>query len=406
MDNYNNNFNAENDQNFVIVNSNKEDKFSNTWETADYKIVEPKKKRKGRGKVAALITGGLLCAIIGGVIGAGGVYYLNRKLYTTDVNGTTATKGVNYDPPTFAKDEQALTTTDVVKKVSPAVVTVSTNSIQQGLFSPTEQEGVGSGFIINEEGYVLTNFHVISGAQQLKVTLNSGKEVNAKIVNYDQEQDLAVVRITDNIKVPGVVELGDSDALQAGEEVIAIGSPLGKEFVGSVTKGIISSPSRVIESNGKKTTFIQTDATINPGNSGGPLINSTGQVIGINTAKKVGEGIEGMGFSIPINQVKDRLATLSKPILKLGVQVREVDANTAKQNNLEEGIWIADVEEFSPAEKGGIQRGDLIINFDGQRVKKLDELNKLKEKHKSGDTVKITVLRDGKEVNLNIKLTE
>lgn len=403
MDKYNNNFNSEDDKNFILVNSNQEEKFSNTWVKADYKPIEPKKKRKGMGKIAAMVTAGLLCAIIGGAIGAVGVYYLNKDLYAA---GTTATKVVNYDPPTFAKDNQALSITDVVKKVAPAVVTVSTKSVQQGLFSPTEQEGVGSGFIINEEGYVLTNYHVISGAQQLKVTLNNGKEVNAKIVNYDQEQDLAVVKITDNIKIPAVVELGDSNALQAGEEVIAIGSPLGKEFVGTVTKGIISSPSRTVSVNGKNTIFIQTDATINPGNSGGPLINSKGQVVGINTAKQSGDGIEGMGFSIPINQAKDRLGALTKPILKLGVQVREVDAATAKQYDLQEGIWIADVEQFSPAEKGGIQRGDLIINFDGQRVKKLDELNKLKEKHKAGDTVKVTVLRDGKEVNLDIKLTE
>lgn len=374
---------------------------------------KPKKKRSGN--FIGYLAVALVCSMLGGLLGAGGVLYVapqsdafkNTELYKRVVRD----KAINYGPTTLAAEKDALTVTQIVNKIGPAVVGVSTKSVQNyGLFGSKVAEGIGSGFIINEEGYILTNYHVINGAQEVKVILSDGKEVAAKVVNYDQQADMAVVKITDNIKVPGVAELGDSESVQVGESVVAIGNPLGKEFLGSVTSGIVSAVNREVNIQGKNLTLIQTDAAINPGNSGGPLVNARGQVIGINTAKinteAVAGGVEGIGFSIPINQAKEKLGTLSKPLLKIGIAGRDVDDKTAAENKVPTGVYIAQVQEFSPAEKAGIKPGDIITSFDGQKVSTIDEVNKLKSKHNSGDVVKVEVYRDGKNKMLDLKLEE
>ena len=342
--------------------------------------------------------------MLGGVIGAGGVYYAFKN--SIPVSKLENNSNTSANPPEFKGEDGALTVPQVVEKVTPAVVGVSTKSlVRDQFFNVKEQEGLGSGFIINEEGYVVTNYHVINGAQEVKVIFSDGKEVNAKVVNYDAERDIAVIKITDDVKMPGIAQLGDSSTVKAGEEVIAIGNPLGKEFSSTVTKGIVSSPNRKMKTeNGNVLDYIQTDAAINPGNSGGPLINSKGEVIGINTAKKVGEDIEGIGFAIPINEVKTRLGSLSKPILKLGITARTVTPELAKENKLEEGVYVVGVQEFSPAEKAGLKIGDLIVEFGGKRVKTLEELNQVKSQYNDGDSVPVEIIRDGKKVNLNLTL--
>lgn len=362
------------------------------------------KQKSGFKRGIAMIAGAVIVAILGGAIGAGGVYYAFKNsipVSTLENNSNSAT-----NPPEFKGEDGALTVPQVVEKVTPAVVGVSTKSlVRDQFFNVKEQEGLGSGFIINEDGYVVTNYHVINGAQEVKVIFSDGKEVNAKVVNYDAERDVAVIKITDDVKMPGIAQLGDSSTVKAGEEVIAIGNPLGKEFSSTVTKGIVSSPNRKMKTEtGNVLDYIQTDAAINPGNSGGPLINSKGEVIGINTAKKVGEDIEGIGFAIPINEVKTRLDSLSKPILKLGITARTVTPELAKENNLEEGIYVVGVQEFSPAEKAGLKIGDLIIEFGGKRVKTLEELNQAKSKYNDGDSVPVEIIRDGKKVKLNLTL--
>ncbi len=206
--------------------------------------------------------------------------------------------------------------------------------------------------------------------------------------------------------MPGVATLGDSDLLQAGQEVIAIGNPLGKEFVGTVTKGIVSAASRSLQNqDGSTSVYIQTDAAINPGNSGGPLINANGEVIGINSAKISEAGVEGIGFSIPINSVKDKIGALSKQSLTLGISIRDLDKNAAKQYKLVEGIYVASVVEYSPAEKAGIKAGDVIVGFNGKSIKTSAELSSEKNKLNEGDKVKIVVNRDGKEVTLEITMS-
>ncbi|EOU1681130.1 trypsin-like peptidase domain-containing protein [Clostridium perfringens] len=362
------------------------------------------KKKSGFKRGMALIAGAVIVAILGGAIGAGGVYCAFKNSIPVSTLENNSNTSVN--PPAFKGEDGALTVPQVVEKVTPAVVGVSTKSlVRDQFFNVKEQEGLGSGFIINEEGYVVTNYHVINGAQEVKVIFSDGKEVNAKVINYDPERDIAVIKITDDVKMPGIAQLGDSSTVKAGEEVIAIGNPLGKEFSSTVTKGIVSSPNRKMKTeNGNVLDYIQTDAAINPGNSGGPLINSKGEVIGINTAKKVGEDIEGIGFAIPINEVKTRLGSLSKPILKLGITARTVTPELAKENKLEEGVYVVGVQEFSPAEKAGLKIGDLIIEFGGKRVKTLEELNQAKSQYNDGDSVPVEIIRDGKKVNLNLTL--
>lgn len=394
-------------------NAAQEEKFENPYDNFNAQSSRKPKKRKSkksRGgfgkKVAAIVCGALICTLAGGAAGAGATIYLSKN---TNVLDGSAVKKVVYENPTFTSSNSSMSVVDAVNKVKPAVVTVSTKSVVSGVFGQQEQQsGVGSGFIIDKEGSIITNYHVVEGANTVKVILSNGKEVNAKVVNYDATQDLAMVKITDsNVTIPGVAELGDSEKIQAGEEVIAIGSPLGEQFTGTVTKGIISAVNRTVQSSdGKTSNYIQTDAAINPGNSGGPLINSEGQVIGINTAKISQSGVEGFGFSIPINTAKERISSLSKPLLKIGISGIAVDEATARQQNLPVGVWVESVENFSAAAKAGLQKADVITSFDGKTVKTVEEINTLKAKHNNGDVVKVGITRDGKKLTLSLKLEE
>ncbi|CAM2079073.1 S1C family serine protease [Clostridium cuniculi] len=363
---------------------------------------EKKKKRRNSKGIAKYIALALICSLCGGVVGSGVTYFVTGKSGSNNSSGNT----IVTDPVSFATDNTALSAADIYKKVAPAVVMVSTKSVQSvnGWFQQ-ETEGMGSGFIINNDGYILTNYHVIDGAKEVTVTLSDGQEVTASVVNYDSDQDVAMIKINQDIEVPGVVELGDSDALQPGEEVLAIGNPLSKELSSTLTKGIVSALNRSIETEtGVSTNLIQTDTAINSGNSGGPLINTKGEVIGINTLK-ASDGAEGIGFAIPINDVKEKIDSLSKPILNLGVSIRVIDESMAKQLNMEEGLYIVEVNEFSPAEKAGLKGGDLIVKADGTRIKTFEELQEIKNSKEEGDTINIEFIRDGKTQNTTITLT-
>ena len=361
---------------------------------------KPKKKRKnGAFKSIALF---LIAGLLGGAIGGGSTYYIMKSYVDKSVN-----KVVTPNPQEFSTNSEALTASEAFEKVSPAVVIVSVSGVvdYSGII-PKETEGIGSGFIINEEGYILTNYHVIKGAKEVVITLSDGKDVKAKVINYDENQDVAMLKISDDsIKVPGVVELGDSEALKPGEQVIAIGTPLSKEFNHTVTAGIVSAVNRTVEtSSGVQLNLIQTDAAINPGNSGGPLVNTKGEVVGINNMKIASDEVEGIGFSIPINEIKDRIESLSKPILNLGISVREINSDLGKQYNMDEGLYIVQVTEFSPAEKAGLQGGDLIVKFDGKRIKTFQELKDIRDTKQEGDTVSVEVIRNGENKTFNVQL--
>jgi len=360
------------------------------------------KKKKRTGKFGSVVAIALICSLLGGAVGSA-VTYSTMERMKPQTKQQNVTSGNNQGEPSAMS---AMNIPDIVTKVSPAVVGVSTKSVSTNIFgfNMGEQEGIGSGFIFSEEGYVLTNYHVIANASQVKVIFNNGKEVNAKIVNYQPEADLAVLKITDKVDLPGVATLGNSENLQVGEQVIAIGNPLGKEYLGSVTTGIVSAVSRDVEIDGKKMNLIQTDTAINPGNSGGPLINSRGEVVGINTAKLSGQGIEGIGFSIPINDVTAKLENLVKQKIRLGVTVQNVTKDLADKYKLPVGVYITKVDNFSIAQKGGLQPGDVIVKFDGKKVETVEELNKLKDAHNEGDTIPVEFVRNGQNMTANLKI--
>jgi len=269
-----------------------------------------------------------------------------------------------------------------------------------------KQQGVGSGFIISKEGYILTNNHVVEGADQIKVKLAGGKELNGRIIGRDPKTDLALVKI-DGASDLQPLKLGDSDALKVGNWVVAVGSPFGLEQ--TVTAGIVSAKGRVIGS-GPYDNFIQTDASINPGNSGGPLINMSGEVVGINTAI-IASG-QGIGFAIPINMAKEIASQLQKKghVTRglLGVSIQDVTPALAKSFGLKEtkGALVAKVIPGGPAEKAGLEQGDVIVKFDGQTVAESKDLPRIVASTPVGKNVTVSVIRDGKEVERQVKIGE
>jgi len=299
--------------------------------------------------------------------------------------------------------------TQVAKKVGPAVVGIKnkTNAINWWTDEQYEvTQGEGSGVIISKDGYIITNNHVISGAKSVTVVLSGGKEVTASIVGADDQSDIAVVKI-DSKYVTSVAALGDSSKVEVGEFVVAIGNPLGQEFAGSVTFGVISAVNRTLDySNGIQVPLFQTDAAINPGNSGGALVNKNGEVVGINTAKIAETGVEGMGFSIPINYVKPIVSDIIKykqvqrPTIGIAL-----DYYTDSRGN-PVGMYIVKVYSGSGAAKAGLKEGDIIVEIDGKKIKSFNDIMNIIANHKIGDTITIKVLRDGDTKSFKVTLTK
>lgn len=307
-------------------------------------------------------------------------------------------------------------------KVLPSIVGITVeykvNSPYYGLSLQSTGSATGSGVIISEDGYILTNNHVVntsstssfyqvSEASKVTVKLyNDNTEYEAKIIGTDALTDLAVIKIDKN-GLPAA-ELGDSSSVKVGEFCMAIGSPLGMES--TVTAGIISASNRNITSDGKNLNVIQTDAAINSGNSGGALVNSKGQVIGINTIKISGTGIEGLGFAIPINSTVDIYKQLisdgkvKRPYI--GITGRDIDSKTAEQYKIVEGIYVLTIEQYSAAEKSELQQYDIITEADGKKVTTMDELNNLKNTKKIGDTINLKVYRNNEYKEIQIILGE
>ena len=264
-----------------------------------------------------------------------------------------------------------------------------------------KQQSLGSGFIIDKEGYILTNNHVVAGADAIKVKLASEKEYDAKIIGRDEKTDIALIKITKAPNDLPVAVLGDSDRLEVGEWVMAIGNPFGLQE--TVTVGVVSAKSRTIGA-GAYDDFIQTDASINPGNSGGPLFNLNGEVVGINTAIfSPSGGNIGIGFASPINMAKKIVKQLKEKgkVTRgwLGVIVQEVTPDLAKSFGLKEGkgALVADVEKGAPADVAGIKQGDVIVSFDGKTIAKMADLPLMVAETAVGKEVTITILREGSE---------
>lgn len=314
------------------------------------------------------------------------------------------------------------TAVGVAQKVLPSIVginvTYSVNSIFYGNQGTASAQG--SGVIISDDGYILTNNHVVNSssssssfyelgkASKITVKLyNDDTEYEAKIIGTDEQTDLAVIKIDkDGLTA---AELGDSDGVQVGEFCMAIGNNLGLGT--TVTDGIVSAVNReVTDEDGNSYTAIQTNAAINSGNSGGALVNSQGQVIGINTLKVSGDGVEGVGFAIPINSttgITDQLIEYNKVRRPyLGIGGIDLNEELAERNNLTVGIYVKTLETFSAAEKAGVKVGDVIVKVDGQDVESVEELNEIKNKKQIGDKITLTVWRDGKTQDIEVTLQE
>ncbi len=327
---------------------------------------------------------------------------------------------------------------DLAKRLKPVVVNISTKKVVKGggrvfrQFSPRErdpfrdffgedffnrffgetpqrdyvQRSLGSGFIIDHEGHIITNNHVIEGASEIRVRLSTGKEFDAEVVGRDSKTDLALIKIKSPRDLP-IVDLGDSNKLEIGEWVMAIGNPFGLSH--TVTVGIVSAKGRVIGS-GPYDDFIQTDASINPGNSGGPLFNLQGEVIGINTAI-VASG-QGIGFAIPINVAKEVIPQLKKKgkVTRggIGVYVQKMTDDLAKSFKLEKakGALVADVIPGGAADTGGIRRGDVILKFDGKEIGEMNELPRLVAATPVGKEVPVEIWREGKPLTVKLKVGE
>ncbi|XEQ92864.1 Putative serine protease HtrA [Sporomusa carbonis] len=294
-----------------------------------------------------------------------------------------------------------------VKNVGPAVVGITNKAYMRDNFDQRVlvEKGVGSGVIFDPNGYIATNYHVVEGAQDITVSLTDGRTMSGKVVGVDPATDLAVVKV-DAAGLPSVT-FGDSDLIMVGEPAIAIGNPLGLEFRGSVTVGVISALNRTIEVGDRKFKLIQTDAAINPGNSGGALVNADGQVIGINSAKIAKEGVEGMGFAIPINSARPILQSLVengkvvRAYLGVGILDRESALRNGYDLEFDHGVYIARVEKNGPAYQAGIQEGDIIVKINGVDVNSVADLRSALDSIPVGSKVDVVIIRNGRTLTVS-----
>lgn len=298
------------------------------------------------------------------------------------------------------------------KAVGPTVVGITNKAVARDWFNNQIQieQGVGSGVIFRADGYIVTNYHVIAGAREILVSLSDGRSMQGKLIGADELTDIAVVKV-DAGDLPSAA-FGNSDDIIVGEPAIAIGNPLGLEFQGSVTTGVISALNRTLDLSERRLKLIQTDAAISPGNSGGALVNADGYVIGINSAKIAAGGVEGMGFAIPINTVRDVVEQLMnnghvvRPYLGVGVFDKESAARQGYQLNVDAGVYVQNVTLNGPADKAGIRRGDIILEISGTKVNTIAELRAAIAEHNVGDMITIVYARDGEKITADTVLKE
>ncbi|CAA7599772.1 Peptidase S1C [Acididesulfobacillus acetoxydans] len=354
----------------------------------------------------------LFSALLGGILalGLGHSLYGNRAVQPP---GNPVTITQSSAPPVTSGGQPNFPAVQIAKTVGPTVVGIANFQGSGGLFGGQglSEYGSGSGFIIDaKNGYIVTNYHVIDGARKLVVSLADGRNLEAKVVGGDPRTDLAVIKISANNLT--AAQLGDSNKLQVGEPVVAIGNPGGQEFARSVTVGVVSATNRVLNLQGEASfNLIQTDAAINPGNSGGPLVNYQGLVIGINSAKNQEPGFEGMGFAIPISDALPTIKQLiekgyaSHPALLVTIDSR-YNAEYASQEGWPQGAYVAQVNVGGPAAQAGIKPGDVITEVNGVRIRNSLELTHELFKYKAGEKVTVTVYRNGTSINIPVVLSE
>lgn len=398
---------------------------------------EKPKKKKQKSQIGTRVVLPFFSGVLGTVLVLGTCLYVPpiRNYITTEMLGVedntseeSTTSLSNFFNNSSSENRNLVslsslseTGISVASKVQPSIVGITVEYAVNSVFNSSSSTATaeGSGIIIREDGYILTNNHVVNSSSSSsfyevgdasKVTVylhNDETPYEGTIVGTDEQTDLAVIKIEKTGLT--AAELGDSDAVQVGEFAMAIGNPLGMES--SVTSGVISAVNREItDTDGTTYTLIQTDAAINSGNSGGALVNSDGQVIGVNFLKVSGTGVEGLGFAIPINDAKEIAEQLiqynkvKRPYM--GISGIDIDSDDARRYSLVEGIYVRSVEDFSAAQKADIRIGDVIIEMDGQKVTNMNELNALKNAHQIGDEVTLKVNRSGKEIEIKLTLGE
>lgn len=375
-------------------------------EVHETEIKEEKKEKKNKSKVIWIF----ICALVGFVSGIGGTF-LTLQLS----GGISSNTDVIYQSVVQTNEDgeavDEMSTVDVVENVKDSIVEITTSKTETTVFlQQYVTSGAGSGVVFSDAGLIVTNHHVIDGADEIKVRLTNGDEYEAELIASDAQSDLAVLRIDAENLTP--VVLGDSDTLNVGESVIAIGNPLGS-LGGTVTEGILSAKDREITIDGQSMTLLQTSAAINPGNSGGGLFNSKGELIGVVNAKSSGSDIEGLGFAIPINIAKSVVNDLVENgkvsgRITLGITYYEISSITqAMEHGVNVlGLLVSEVTPNSNAAAAGIQANDVIVEADGEQVTTSDDLRSALSSHKIGDTMTFTVVRDKEYVELSCTLAE
>lgn len=347
-----------------------------------------------------LVVSSAALGVGGGMLGAS---YMSDK--SNKQNETSS--GSN----SYVQTDDKLSVVNVANIATDSVVEISTETVKTNqLMKQYISSGAGSGVIVSEDGYIITNVHVVSGANKITVTLNNKNTYEAKVVGKSSSLDIAMIKIDANgLKA---ASLGSSSSLNLGEEVVAIGNPLG-QLGGTVTNGIISSLSRNITINGETMNLLQTNALINPGNSGGGIFNSKGEVVGIVVAKSSGSGVEGIGFAIPIDNVKPFIKEIKengyiKGSIKTEISLVDIASEqVANMYNVKgTGVLVTKVPQNTNASKAGFKENDFILSVDSESIQTVSEFESAIKKHTAGDIVKVTVRRGSKELTLKWTLSE
>lgn len=357
-----------------------------------------------------------IVAVIGALIGGSLVLFYGGKFMAKPANQYNSASVQNLVQPPIAKaqvsDARNTPFVRAAQSVGPAVVGITNKAYARSGFNKKVlvEQGTGSGVIFDSRGYIATNNHVVQNAQEILVSLADGRVLSGQVLGADPATDLAVVKV-DAGELPTAV-FGDSDSLLVGEPAIAIGNPLGLEFKGSVTLGVISALNRSIEIGERKFKLIQTDAAINPGNSGGALVNADGVVVGINSAKISIAGVEGIGFSIPINTARPILQSLIdkgrvvRAYLGVGIMDRNTAASYGYELNIDKGVYIVKIGANGPAGKAGLREGDIILKVAGAEVNSVADLRGAVDAQPVGGKVDVLILRGGNQHNMSVLLEE
>lgn len=392
----------------------------------EYSYIRPEPKKGKNKSIIKFVTGLVIISLVGGIsIGASfaflspyaSAYYEKNNLKNDNLTTDSSTNNeqLGHVQPLTTNNSIA----DIARKVGPSVVSIRNNKVVMTWYGEFNQAGLGSGVVFQEDDkrfYIVSNAHVVEGASSLLVTFLGNTKVEATLLGADPVTDIAVLAVNkedipkETVSGIKVAAFGDSNKLQVGDLAVAIGNPIDEAYNNTVTAGVISALNREVDLGDKKLRLIQTDAAINPGNSGGALVGPTGEVIGINTIKLVDSQIEGMGFAIPINDVKPIITQIleegkvSRPAL--GIEGQDISEDASNLLGLPIGVYIKSVVPGSSADIAGMKQDDILVEFDGKTVTGMEQLKEIFQTKKVGDIVEAKVIRNNKNKELKIKLRE